>query len=141
MSQHSMHRYFPNQHRPASSCIHSLFMKTSKDLENLGKGLSTSCGFWGHLLQEVMLPLWPGVQVFKVTSYSQASCNPANRIKHQPVLTLLKLNWQFSFQHQLFRPRNASDSIIQLCFPSIFKVSQRCTNHSAASPPKTCKYH
>ena len=141
MSQYSVHRYFLKQHRPASSCIHSLSMKTSKDLENLGKGLSPSCGFWGHLLQEVTLPLWPGVQVFKLPSYSQASCNPANRIKHQWVLTLLKLNWQFSFQHQEFRSRNASDSIIQLCFPSVFKVSQYCTNHTAASLPKICKYH
>lgn len=141
-SQHSMQRYFLNQHRPASFCIHSPSMKTSKDLENLGKGLSTSCGFWGHLLQEVTLPLWPGVQVFKLNSYSRASCNPADRIKHQPVLTLLKLNWQFTFQHwEEFRSRHAPDSIIQLCFPSIFTVSQWCTNHSAASLPKICKYH
>lgn len=32
-------------------------METSKDLESLGKGLSTTCGFWGHLLQEVTLLL------------------------------------------------------------------------------------
>jgi len=125
-SAHATAQQAQGRPKPAQTSVllHAVTLHTNlTGLGKPGQGLQHELWLGEHTPWGVTLPLGPGAQAFTLTGCSQASCNPANRIKHQPVLTLLKLNRQFSFQHQEeFRSRKASDSIIQRCSPSFLKA-------------------